>query len=91
MKAGKEKAKAVEEAALVLEVDLRKHREVKREEQAALLAEQERIKRQQQYLGAAMGAVEEARFDQQMLAMERAIVTSQDSRKESRVLNKQVC
>ena len=58
-------------AAAILEKELSAKREAHRAEQAALQAEQDRIKRQQQYLGAAMGQVEEMRDHQLQLARER--------------------
>ena len=66
-----------EEAAIKLEVELRHNREIKRKEAAALVAEQERVKRQQQYLGAAAGLVEETRNEEILKAKERAIRKSQ--------------
>lgn len=63
------KARAV--AAAILDKELSAKREAHRAEQAALQAEQDRIKRQQQYLGAAMGQVEEMRDHQLQLARER--------------------
>lgn len=89
-KAVEDKERVVEEAAVILDVELRKHREEKRREAEDLRLEQERIKRQQQYMGAAMGAVEESRFDQQLQAMEREIGMTQIDRKESRILHKEV-
>ena len=63
------KARAI--AAAILDRELTAKREAHRAEQAALQAEQDRIKRQQQYLGAAMGQVEETREKQLQLARER--------------------
>lgn len=79
------KERAREEAAMKLEVELRERREVSRAEKAALLAEQERIRRQQQYLGAALGQVEETREEQQILAKEREIGRMQRKIKERAV------
>lgn len=73
-------AKAREEAALkearaiaaaALDKELTAKREAHRAEQAALKAEQDRIKRQQQYLGAAMSQVEEMRERQLQMAKDR--------------------
>lgn len=63
------KARAI--AAAILDKELSAKREAHRAEQAALQAEQDRIKRQQQYLGAAMGQVEETRERELQLARER--------------------
>jgi hypothetical protein len=66
-----EKLAAQMAASAILEKQLAQKREAHRAEQAALQEEQDRIKRQQQYLGAAMGQVEEVRDHQLQLARER--------------------
>jgi hypothetical protein len=68
-KEAKEKARAV--AAQKLDRDLTEKREQKRAEVEALKAEEERVRRQQQYLGVAAGLVEETRAEQQQLGLER--------------------
>ena len=80
------KEKAREVAAIVLNTELSRRREEKRREEATLKAEQERVMRQQQYLGAAMGLVEETREMQQQLAREREIKIQQHVGKEAAVL-----
>jgi len=57
--------------AIKLEAELREMREKKRAEQDMLRAEQERVARQQAYLGAASGAVEENRAGELLMARER--------------------
>ncbi|CAE7591803.1 CFAP99, partial [Symbiodinium microadriaticum] len=79
----KEKARAA--AAELLETDLRSKREAKKEEQEALMAEAERVKRQQQYLGAAMGRVDETRAEQILLGQEREARALQAQVKEEAV------
>ena len=58
-------------AATKLEAELREVRERKKSEQAALEAEQLRVARQQAYLGAASGAVQENRAHELLLAKVR--------------------
>jgi hypothetical protein len=65
----KEKARA--EAAAILDEELAKKLEEKKEEQARLKAEADRIARQQQYLGVAMGRVDETRAEQLLVGQER--------------------
>lgn len=79
----KEKARAA--AAEILEVELRSKREAKKEEQAALRAEAERVKRQQQYLGAAMGRVDETRAEQILFGQEREARALQQRVKEEAI------
>ena len=79
----KEKARVA--AAEVLEAELRSKREAKREEQEALKAEAERVKRQQQYLGAAMGRVDETRAEQILRGQEREARALQHRVKEEAV------
>lgn len=67
----KEMARA--DAGIELERDLKERREHARVEKDRLLAEQEMIRKKQQFLGAAMGQVEEARAEQMMRAKEREI------------------
>jgi hypothetical protein len=69
-------------AAAILDRELSAKREAHRAEQAALQAEQDRIKRQQQYLGAAMGQVEEVREQQLQLARDRQAAALERSAKE---------
>lgn len=69
--------RAREIAAVRLEGDLRDMREAKKREAQALAAEQERIAREQAYLGAASGAVEENREKELLMAKERQIATQQ--------------
>jgi len=64
-------------AAIQLEEELRLSRTRKNEAAAALLAEQEKIKRAQAYLGAAAGQKEEAAAEQLQMARERAIKAQQ--------------
>lgn len=64
-------------AAIQLEEELRFNRTRKNEAAAALLAEQEKIKRAQAYLGAAAGQKEEAAAEQLQMARERAIKAQQ--------------
>eukprot|EP00605_Chrysophyceae_sp_TOSAG23-4_P002155 GSChrysophyteH1.ASY1.ANO1.2383.1 assembled CDS len=66
-----------ETAAIALERELRESRAKKQEAAAALLAEQERIKRAQAYLGAAAGQKEETLELQLRMARERAIENRQ--------------
>jgi hypothetical protein len=80
-----EKEKARVAAAELLEVELRTKREAKKEEQEALRAEAERVKRQQQYLGAAMGRVDETRAEQILLGQEREARTLQHRIKDEAV------
>lgn len=74
--------KARQEAAIVLEAELREKREEKSREAAALRAEEERVRRQQLYLGAAAGLVEETREAELLKAKERIISVTQQSAKE---------
>jgi hypothetical protein len=80
----KEKARAV--AAQVLDRDITEKRELKRSEVAALKAEEERVRRQQQYLGVAAGLVEETRAQQQQLGLERETRVAQVKAKEEAIL-----
>lgn len=64
-------------AAVKLEAELQKRREEKKIEAENLLAEQERVRRQQQYLGAAAGLVEETRNTEILMAKERKIRNAQ--------------
>lgn len=84
-KEAEEKEKARAAAAEILEVELRSKREAKKEEQEALRAEAERVKRQQQYLGAAMGRVDETRAEQILLGQEREARTLQHRIKEEAI------
>mmetsp|Transcript_5104 Transcript_5104/g.7816 ORF Transcript_5104/g.7816 Transcript_5104/m.7816 type:complete len:763 (-) Transcript_5104:200-2488(-) len=79
----KEKARAA--AAAALEDELRQKRQAKKQEQDALIAEAERVKRQQQYLGAAMGRVDETRAEQILLGQEREAKVIQSRIKEEAV------
>ena len=56
---------------------MRKNRAEKKAQAAALVAEEERVRRQQQYLGAAKGVVDEARAEQLLKARERKIKETQ--------------
>ena len=79
--------RARKEAAIVMERQLKEKRERQAAEQAALRAEQEQIKRQQQYLGAAMGQLEETRERQLELARQRqARMLSEREAEEARLL-----
>ena len=62
-----------EVAAVKLEEELREMREAKRAEVVRLKAEQDRVARQQAYLGAASGAVEENSAKELLMAKERQI------------------
>jgi len=64
-------------AAIQLDEELRLNRAHKVEAAAALLAEQEKIKRAQAYLGAAAGQKEEEAAEQLQMARERAIKAQQ--------------
>mmetsp|Transcript_2818 Transcript_2818/g.4346 ORF Transcript_2818/g.4346 Transcript_2818/m.4346 type:complete len:653 (-) Transcript_2818:74-2032(-) len=70
-------------AAEKLEKELKEKRELAKAEQAAMKAEQERIKRQQQYLGAAMGQVEQMREEQMSMARKRQKDTLERTQRES--------
>jgi ribosomal protein S12 methylthiotransferase accessory factor YcaO len=54
-------------------------------------AEQERIKRQQQYLGAAMGQIEQMRAEQMTMARERQAESIEKEKRESGLLYKETC
>lgn len=71
-----------EVAALALEADLRQHRETKKREAEALRSEQERVVRQQQYLGAAAGLVQETLERELLAARERQISERQSRNKQ---------
>jgi len=64
-------------AAALLDKDLTAKREAKAQEAAALKAEADRILRQQQYMGVAMGRVDEQRAEQILLGQERQARTRQ--------------
>ena len=66
-----------EESALALEETLSKRREEKKREADMLKAEADRVRRQQQYLGAAKGLVEETRAEQLLIGREREAAESQ--------------
>jgi hypothetical protein len=83
------KGKAREVGAMKLEEVLREKREEKHKEAAALKAEQDRVRRQQQYLGAAAGIVEETREEQLLLGQERILKTQQSREKHAAVLREE--
>ena len=66
-----EKEAARETAAALLDGELERKREKKAQEVAELKAEADRVKRQQQYMGVAMGRVDEERAEQILLGQER--------------------
>eukprot|EP01039_Chlorochromonas_danica_P002730 gene2730-2981_t len=68
-----EKIAAAEAAQKIWQVELSKRRAAAKAEKEALLAEQEKIKRQQQYLGAAQGQVAIMRERQLQMAKERQL------------------
>ena len=76
-----EAEKKREAAAIKLEAELREHRDKNRRAAEALKAEQDRVARQQAYLGAASGAVEENRERQLLMAKERQIKQQQSRAK----------
>jgi hypothetical protein len=69
-------------AAVVLDEKLTTKRVNRQNELEALRVEEERIRRQQQYLGAASGLVEETRARNQLLGLERETKVSQVKTKE---------
>jgi hypothetical protein len=71
-----------EEAAIALNRELQEKREEKKRVAEALAAEEERIRRQQQYLGAAKGMVDETKARQLLEGQEREIKLRQSSAKE---------
>jgi hypothetical protein len=79
-----------ETAAITLEAELRSSRAKKQEEAAALIAEQERIKRAQAYLGAAAGQKEETLELQLQMARERAIRNQQVAYKKEAQLAQEI-
>jgi hypothetical protein len=75
-----------QESAAILAKQLESKREQKIEQREKLLAEEERIKRQQQYLGAALGAVEETKYGELLLAKERRDKNLQETAKQKAML-----
>lgn len=80
---------AREQASIALAHELQVKREKSRAEKAALKAEEERVRRQQQYLGAAMGQVEETREEEQLKAKEREISIQQSRIREKAILDEE--
>ena len=74
-----------ETAAKILEADLRHHREAQKRAAETLKAEQERVSRQQQYLGAAAGLVQETLERELLMAKERQIADKQSRTKNEAV------
>jgi hypothetical protein len=74
-----EKVRSV--AAVALDEKLITKRVMRQNELEALRVEEERIRRQQQYLGAAAGLVEETRAGNQLLGLERETKVSQTKKK----------
>lgn len=72
-------------AAVGLNQELQQKREKSRAVADALKAEEQRIKRQQQYMGAAAGLVEEMRAEQMMMGLERETRLSQNQSKEEAI------
>lgn len=68
-----DKQAAAKEAAAIWDAELERRKAVAKAEKAALYEEQERIKRQQQYLGAAQGQVAVMRERQLQMAQERQL------------------
>jgi len=78
MREQEEKAKRIrEESAIVLRDELRHSRQKAADERKALLDEQDRVRRQQQYLGASKGAVEENSNKEMQMAAERKVRAAQ--------------
>lgn len=71
--------KKIEEEALSLHKKLTDKREEKKRVAAGLVEEEERIKRQQQYLGAAKGIADETKAKQHLLGEERELQDRQQS------------
>ena len=80
--------KKLQDNAIILEKDLREVREKKRIDLANLKAAEYRVHRQQLYMGAAAGLVEETNEDQLVQAKERiAIQTQTFVKEEAKLLN----
>lgn len=84
-KLAEEKEAARKAAATVLDGELASKRDGKRAEEAALKAEADRVSRQQQYMGVAMGRVDEQRAEQILLGQERQARTRQHRVKDEAV------
>jgi hypothetical protein len=74
-----------EEEAVVLNADLAQRREEKKKIAMSLAEEEERIKRQQQYLGAAKGIVDETKARQLLEGQERETQARQQAAKEQAI------
>jgi hypothetical protein len=77
-----EKVKRQMQSAILLNEELEERREKKRMEQEALVRETERVHRQQQYLGQAMGRVDEVRVEEILKGQEREAKREQNKMKE---------
>jgi len=77
-------------AAEKLNQELLEKRTLKEKEQEALKKETERIQRQQQYLGLALGRVEETRAEQMLLGSERKVTQIQNAIKSISIKNEEV-
>lgn len=79
--------KAREEAAIVLEAELKERRHLAKIEKEKLLAEQELIRKKQQFMGLASGQVEETRAEQMLKAKQREISLIQTRARDLALIN----